>query len=341
MGFKPVDAVDSLVPYATRRPVETDAQRKKRERNDRKALVAHWVEQANVRHVPGAVTSANDLGASFCRHDDMNWDGEVSIPGFLAALRAVLGPGLATRWHGSRGFLAVLADGVPSYQAGDDIDLLPGFDPAPPTDAERKARWWPINRMRQAIQQTIADGCAIASTPYGGPLLAFDGNVWRPVNDTRLRAAFSRCYNLGDAKYKPIGDAHYRHALNLTFKLTFDNTAPVALPQILPARNAVLTIAPDGCMFAYPLQPVPGMNPDEPGPAIDWSDVNPITREYRPAVSRDVEHHVLVDLFDEQRVVLATSNAAIDAAHVLYETRALQALAEAAPTIPAPRRVRL
>ncbi|OLL33516.1 hypothetical protein BTH42_00535 [Burkholderia sp. SRS-W-2-2016] len=328
----------------TAQPIESDARCKKRERNARKALVARWVEQANVRAVPGAVTFGNHLWAGFRVHDAKNWDAHVSESQFQAELRSVLGRNLATLWRGRRGYLAVCADDVLSYQTGDDIDLLPGFDPAPPTDAERKMGWRPITRVRQAIRQVIADGCPVASTPYDGPIMAFDDNAWRPVNDTRMRAAFSRCYNVGDSKYKPISDARYQHALALTFKLTFDESGPLALLEILPARNAVLTIDLDGRMDAYPFQPVPSMNLYVSEPAIDWSDVDPITREYRPAVSKDAENHVLAGLFDGQRVTPAAANAAIHAAHVLYETRTLlQALAEteAAPAIPAPRRARL
>lgn len=322
-------------------PVETDAQRKKRERDDRKALVARWVEQFNVRHVRGAVTFGNHLWVSFILHTD--WDADMSEPQFLAALRSVLGKNLATRWRGNTGYLAVLADGVASNQTGDDLDLLPGFDPVPPTDAERKAGCWAINRMRQAIRQAIADGCPLASTACG-PLIAFDGEAWRPIDETRLRAAFARCYNLQSVNEKAMGDAHFRHALNLTFRLNFGDGGPVVLPATLLAGNAVLTIEPDGRVNAYPLQPLPNMNLDGSEPAIDWLDVDPITREYRPAVSKDAENHVLAGLFGGQRVAPAAANAAIDAAHVLYETQALlQALAEteAAPTIPAPRRARL
>ncbi len=343
MGFKPVDPVDSAMPYATRRPAETDAQRNKRERNERKALVARWVEQANVRHVPGAVTFGNQLWARFNLDDATNWHAHVTESQFLAELRSVLGKNLATRWRGRAGYLAVLADRALSNQTGDDLDLLPGFDPAAPTDAERKTGWWPITRMRRAIRQVIANGCPLASTACG-PLMAFDGNAWRPVDDIRLRAAFSRCYNVCDGKNKPMGDAHYRHALDLTFRLMFDNSAPLALPAMLVARNAVLTIEPDGRMNAYPLQPLPNMNPDGSEPAIDWSDVDPITREYRPAMGKDAENHVLAGLFDGQHVAPAAAFAAIEAANVLYETRVLrQAVAEteAAPASPAPRRARL
>ncbi|MDN7857963.1 hypothetical protein QZM81_19350 [Burkholderia cepacia] len=344
MGFKPVGVATPFVMRAA--TTETDQQRKKRERDERaerKALVAHWVEQANVRHVPGAVTFGNHLWARFNLHHAANWDADISEPQFLAALRSVLGKNLATRWRGRRGYLAVLADDAQSNQTGVDLDLLPGFNPAPPTDAERKAGWWPITRMRLAIRQAIADGCLVASTPYG-PLMVFDGNAWRPVDDALLRAAFSHCYNVCNGKSKPMSDAHYRHVLDLTFNWKFVIPDAVALPAMLLARNATLTIAPDGRMNAYPLQPVPGMNSDESEPAIDWLDVDPTTREYRPAVTRDAEYHVLVDLFDGKRVVLATGTAAIDAAHVRYETCALlQAVAEteAAPTNPAPRRARL
>ncbi|RQT04349.1 hypothetical protein DF051_36940 [Burkholderia contaminans] len=331
------------MPYATRRPAETDAQRNKRERNERKALVARWVEQANVRHVPGAVTFGNQLWARFNLDDATTWHAHVTESQFLAELRSVLGKNLATRWRGRAGYLAVLADRALSNQTGDDLDLLPGFDPAAPTDAERKTGWWPITRMRRAIRQAIANGCPVASTPQQlkyGPLMAFDGNAWRPVDDSRLRAAFCRCYNVCDGKNKPIGDAHYRHALDLTF----DNADSVVLPAMLLAGNAVLTIAPDGRMNAYPLQPVPGMNPNGSESAIDWSDVDPLTREYQPVMSRDADDHVLEDLFAGQHVALATANAAIDAAHVRYETRALRQAAaevEVASASPAPRRARL
>ncbi|MFM0593984.1 hypothetical protein [Paraburkholderia dilworthii] len=326
----------------TERPVETDAQCKKHERDERKALVRRWIEQAHVRHVAGAVTSSNRLWANFHFSDAMHGTTNVSESEFLAALRSALGRNLATRWRGRTGYLAVLADGVASHQTGDDIDLLPGFDPAPPTDDERRNTFWPIVRMRQAIGEAIANGLVLASL---GPLMAHDGTAWRLVDDTRLRDAFNRCFELYENNWtKPMGDAHHRHALNLTFKLTFDNSAGLVLPDVLPARNAMLTIAADGRMHAYPMQStvVDAAYLDHLYvPDIDWSDVDPITREYQPAVNRDAENHVLDDLFEKHLVTGPVKDATIAAAHVRYETRALRAAMTGAAAASAPRRARL
>lgn len=97
---------DESVPV---QPVETGAQRRKRERTARKARVARWIDNASPRYVPGAMTSGKGLFAEFrrttpCTHEDE----AVSMPEFMATLRVALGRNLATQ--GRPGYVEVIAD---------------------------------------------------------------------------------------------------------------------------------------------------------------------------------------------------------------------------------------
>ncbi|MBF3831150.1 hypothetical protein [Burkholderia pseudomallei] len=310
---------------------ETRPQRAKREREARKARITRWVEQAHVRVVPGAVTDNDILYKAFDRTTPCaSLDETAEKSEFLVALRAVLGRSLAVRWQGKPNYMAVIADNVPSYQTGDDIDLLPGFDPAPPTKAERAIWNWPHVRLREAVEQEIAAGRRLAIAARLHWLVVHDGNAWRPVDDTRLRAAFARCFALFGIE--KMGQSAYQMALDAVMK-------DLAVPFLVLARNAAVTVERSGRLRAYPVQPGTG---SLQGRRIDWSEVDDATGEYRPVAQRG-EPHVLDTMLAELSYhdFEVVEDMIMGQAHVRHEARALrQAATEAAaPSAPARRRL--
>ncbi|MBR8384563.1 hypothetical protein KDX26_19385 [Burkholderia cenocepacia] len=299
-------------------------------KRERDALVARWIADAHVRHVPGAVTDGFGLYNAFCRHGGAVAEA-VQTNEFFASMRKALGRNLATRWQGRPNHMAVLADNVTSYQTGDDIDLLPGFDPAPPTAAERAVWNWPHLRLREAVEQEIATGRQLAVAVRPQWCMAYDGNAWRPVDDTRLRAAFARCFALFGIE--KMGQSAYQMALDAVMK-------DLEVPALLLARNAAVTVERSGRMRAYPVLPGTGSPQDR---TLDWSEVDDATGEYRPVAKRGEPHvldALLGDMYAYEQDVL---DAIVECAHVRAEARELrQAAAEvetAAPTAPGRRRL--
>lgn len=289
-------------------------------KRERQALVAGWINEAHVRHVPGAVTDGFALYNAFCRHGGAVAEA-VTETEFFASMRKALGRNLAVRWQGRPHYLAVLADNVPSYQTGDDIDLLPDFDPAPPTAAEREIWNWPHRRLRKAVEQEIAAGRQLAVAVRQQWRMSYDGNAWRPVDDTRLRAAFARCFALFGIE--KMGQSAYQIALDAVMK-------DLEMPALVLARNAVVTVEASGRMRAYPVLPGTGSPQDR---TLDWSDVDEATGEYRPVAKRGEPHvldALLGDMYAYEQEML---DAIAECAHVRAEGRELrQAVAEVETT---------
>ncbi|RAR66853.1 hypothetical protein C7401_102278 [Paraburkholderia unamae] len=298
-------------------------------KRERQALVAHWIDEAHVRHVPGAVTDAFGLYNAFCQHVGAMGEA-VQTNEFAAALRKALGRNLATVWQGRPHHMAVLADNVASYQTGDDFDLLPDFDPAPPTAAERSVWNWPHLRLRAAVEQEIAAGRQLAIGACSHWLMGYDGNAWRPAADTPLRAAFARCFDLFGIE--TMGQSAYQMALDAVMK-------DLAVPFLMLARNAAVTVERSGRLCAYRVQPGTGSPQDR---WIDWAEVDD-AGTYRPVAQRG-EAHVLDALlsdvsFHDQEVLYDMLR---DQAHVRAEARELrQAAAEIEVETASPRRKRL
>lgn len=297
-------------------------------KRERQALIARWIDEAHVRHVPGAVTDAFGLYNAFCRHGGAVAEA-VTETEFFASMRKALGRNLAVRWQGRSHYMAVLADNVLSYQTGDDIDLLPNFDPAPPTSAERAIWNWPHRRLREAVEQEIAAGRQLAVAVRQQWRMAYDGNAWRPVDDTRLREAFARCFALFGIE--KMGQSAYQMALDAVMK-------DLEVPALVLARNAAVTVEGSGRMRAYPVLPGTGSPQDR---TLDWSEVDDATGEYRPVATRGEPHvldALLGDMYAYEQGVL---DAIAECAHVRAEARELrQAAAEtAAPAAPARRRL--
>lgn len=297
-------------------------------KRERQTLIARWIDEAHVRHVPGAVTDAFGLYNGFCQHVGAMGEA-VQTNEFAAALRKALGRNLATVWQGRPHHVAVLADNVASYQTGDDFDLLPGFDPAPPTAAERSVWNWPHLRLRAAVEQEIAAGRQLAIGARSHWLMGYDGNAWRPADDTWLRAAFARCFDLFGIE--TMGQSAYQMALDAVMK-------DLAVPFLMLARNAAVTVERSGRLRAYRVQPGTGSPQDR---CIDWAEVDD-AGTYRPVAQRG-EAHVLDALlsdvsFHDQDVLYDMLR---EQAHVRAEARELrQAAAEtAAPAAPARRRL--
>lgn len=289
-------------------------------KRERQTLIDRWIAEANVRHVPGAVTDAFGLYNAFCQHGGAVAEA-VQTNEFAAALRKALGRSLATRWQGRPHYMAVLADNVSSYQTGNDIDLLPDFDPVPPTNAERAVWNWPRLRVIEAVQQEIAAGRQLAVAARLHWLMAYDGNAWRPVDDARLRVAFARCFTLFGIE--KMGQSAYRMALDALME-------DLAVPFLVLARNAAVTVERSGRMRAYPVQPGTGSPQDR---WIDWPEVDDATGEYRPVAKRgepDVLDALLGDMYAYEQDVL---DAIVECAHVRAEGRELrQAVAEVETT---------
>ncbi|MDN4573653.1 hypothetical protein DBB29_08705 [Pandoraea cepalis] len=284
-------------------------------KRERQTLIDRWIADAQVRHVPGAVTDGFALYNAFCSHGGAVAEA-VTETEFFASMRKALGRNLAVRWQGRPNHMAVLADNVLSYQTGNDIDLLPDFDPAPPTSAERAIWNWPHRRLRKAVEQEIAAGRQLAVAVRQQWRMAYDGNAWRPVDDTRLRAAFARCFALfGIGK---MGQSAYQMALDAVMK-------DLEVPALVLARNAAVTVEGSGRMRAYRVQPGAGSSHDR---TLDWSDVDEATGEYRPIIRRGEPHvldALLGDMYAYDQEVL---DSIMECAHIRAEGRELRQAAD-------------